>query len=303
MDIHELAATQHAAFSRDQARRSGLSDRRLDGMIDRGAVRRAAPGVFVVSGAPSSWAQRLQVATLSLPGSLASHRAAVRLHGVDGIDHAPIEVLVERGQQRRRRPRGVVLHETKDLRGPDLDERDGIPCSSLVRTLVDLPAVVHEFRVGVALDHAMRTDPTVLDRVAARHAEVARRGRNGTVALRGLLLERIGGGLVDSGFERKALRLIGASSLPRPVTQHHVVDGDFQCWLDIAWPEHLVAVECDSLAHHQGERAFRWERVRRRRLNALGWTVLEFTYREVTQQGPMVLSELGRYLPPCFCPP
>jgi hypothetical protein len=303
VDLYELAARQHAAFSRGQARELGLTDRRLDGLRDRGMVRRAAPGVFVLTGAPPSWAQRLQVATLSLPGSLASHRAAVWLHGLAGVDRAPIEVLIERGQQRRRQPRGVVLHETKDLRGPDLDERDGIPCTSLVRTLVDLPAVVHEFRAGVALDDAMRRDPAVLGRVADRHAEVARRGRNGTVALRGLVAERGGGDLVDSGFERKALRLVHASSLPRPVTQLHVVDGDFQCWLDIAWPDHLVAMECDSLAHHQGERAFRWERVRRRHLSALGWTVLEFTYREVTQQGPMVLAELGRHLPSCFCPP
>ncbi len=301
MDLYELAERQHAAFTRTQARQVGITDRRLDGLLDRGSIRRAGPGVFVVNGVPSSWTQRLQVAALGLPGSLASHRAATRLHRLDGVDHAPIELLVARGRHRRRRPDGVVLHETKDLRGPDVDERDGIPCTSLVRTLVDLPAVVHEFRAGVALDHAMRLDPAVRDRVAARHVEVARRGRNGTVALRTLLAERGAGELVDSGFERRALRLIEDSPLPRPVTQHHVIDGDFECWLDLAWPEHLVAMECDSLAHHQGERAFRWERVRRRRLNRLGWTVLEFTYREVTRQGSMVLTELARHLPPPFC--
>jgi hypothetical protein len=130
-----------------------------------------------------------------------------------------------------------------------------------------------------------------------RHLEVARRGRTGTVALRALLAERSDANLVDSGFERRTLRLIAGSALPSPVTQLHVVDRDFQCWLDIAWPAFKVAVECDSLAHHQGERAFRWERIRRRRLIALGWTILEFTYREVTQQGPMVLAEIARHLP------
>lgn len=297
MDLYALAERQHAAFTREQARAIGWTDRRLGGLVARGAAQRVAPGVFTLAGLPPSWTQRLHVAVLSCPGSLASHRATARLRGLDGFASAPIEIVVERGGHRRGASRDLVLHETKDLRGTDVDECDGIPCTSLVRTLVDLPAVCHPFRAGVALDHAIRQDPAVLERVLQRHLEVARRGRTGTVALRALLAERTDANLVDSGFERRALRLIAGSMLPRPVTQHHVVQGDFQCWLDIAWPQHMVAMECDSLAHHQGERAFRWERVRRRRLNALGWTVLEFTYREVTQQGPMVLAELGRYLP------
>ncbi|HMJ77840.1 MAG TPA: type IV toxin-antitoxin system AbiEi family antitoxin domain-containing protein [Iamia sp.] len=297
MDLYELAERQHAVFTREQARAIGWTDRRLAGFLARGAADRAAPGVFTLAGVPPSWPQRLHVAVLSCPGSLASHRAAARLRGTDGFEQAPLEVVVERGRHRRTAERGVVLHESKDLRGVDFDECEGIPCTSLVRTLVDLPAACHEFKAGVALDQAIRRDPRVLERVMQRHIEVARRGRNGTVALRALLAERSDANLVDSGFERRALRLIAASDLPSPVTQHHVVEGDFQCWLDIAWPQHLVAMECDSLANHQGERAFRWERIRRRHLKALGWTVLEFTYREVTQQGPMVLSELARYLP------
>jgi hypothetical protein len=296
MHIFDLAARQHAAFTREQARAVGVTDQQLRRLMGREEVRRVAPGVFVIAGAPPSWAQRLHVAVLSLPGSMASHRAAARLRGWDGFDRAPVEVVVERGRARRSAPREVILHESKDLRGVDFDIVDGVPCTADVRTLVDLPAVVHEFRAGVALDQAMRRDPTVLDRVVQRHLEVARRGRNGTVALRGLLAERSDAALVDSGFERRALRLIAGSALPPPITQLHVVDGEFQCWLDIAWPAHMVAMECDSLAHHQGERAFRWERVRRRHLNALGWTVLEFTYREVTRQGPMVVAELARRL-------
>ena len=294
MDLFDLAARQHAAISLAQARDLGLTDARVRGLVRRGVLERAAPGVYLVRGAPPTWRQRLAVATLSIPGSLASHRAAARLRGLDGFERAPVEVLVERGAKRRRQPRSTVLHETLDLEASDIADVDGIACTSLVRTLVDLPAVTHELRAGVALDQAMRVDPSILLRVGERHREVARKGRDGTVALRALLAERGVGELVDSGFERRALRLIDAGGLPRPVTQHHVVDGDFECRLDIAWPDHLVAMECDSLRHHMGERAFRWERRRRRGLAALGWTVLEFTYREVTQDGSMVLRELDR---------
>ncbi|HEX7133444.1 MAG TPA: type IV toxin-antitoxin system AbiEi family antitoxin domain-containing protein [Iamia sp.] len=297
MDLYDLAAHQHAAISRDQLRELGHSDRHVDHLVASHRIERAAPGVFVLRGAPPTWRQRLVVATLSIPGSMASHRAAARLRGLDGFERAPVELLVERGGKRRRQPRHAILHETLDLKAPDIGEVDGIACTSLVRTLVDLPAVAHEFRSGAALDQAIRSDPDVLERVAERHREVARKGRDGTVVLRALLAERGAGEIVDSGFERRALRLIHGSTLPTPVTQLRVVDGEFECRLDIAWPDHLVAMECDSLRHHMGERAFRWERRRRRHLAALGWTTLEFTYREVTQQGPMVLRDLARHLP------
>ncbi len=296
MDLYELAARQHAAFTLDPARRLGLTDDEVRGLVDRGVAERAAPAVYRLRGVPPSWRQRLSIATLSIPGSMASHRAAARLHGLDGFDRAPVEVLVERGAKRRRQPREAILHETLDLKAPDIDEVDGVACTTLVRTLVDLPAVTHEFRAGVALDQAMRVDPSILHRVGERHREVARKGRNGTVALRTLLAERGVGELVDSGFERRMLRLITNAGLPAPVTQLHVVDGDFECVLDLAWPEHMLAVECDSLRHHMGERAFRWERRRRRHLAALGWTVLEFSYREVTQEGFTVLRDIAHHL-------
>jgi predicted transcriptional regulator of viral defense system len=296
MDLFQLAASQHGVFTIHQARASALSERELNRLRLRGVIERLLPEVYRVRAAPVTYHQRLSAATLSIPGALASHRAAARLWQLDAFADAPVEVVTERWQRRHRQDPKIVVHETKDLVAGDMDERFGIPCTSLVRTLVDLPAVAHEFRAGVALDQAHRWDPTNLARVAARHGEVARRGRNGTVALRALLTERGLGDVVDSGFERRALRLIEASDLLRPVTQHQVRDVDFVCYLDLAWPDRLLGMECDSVEHHLSVRAFHWERERRRRLARLGWTILEFTYRDVTQHGPMVIRELRHRL-------
>jgi hypothetical protein len=281
MDLFALAARQHGVFTTEQLRSAGLSRRQLQRLIDGGLVEPSLPEVFRVRAAPSTYRLRLSAAVLSMPGALASHRAAARLWDLDGFANAPVEVVVERWHRRRRKTEGVVVHETKDLCGGDIDERYGIACTSLVRTLVDLPAVTHEMRAGDALDAACRHDRPLLDRVAGRHAEVARRGRNGTVRLRALLTERGKGDLVvDSGFERRALRLIQASDLPAPVTQHQIRDTDFVCYLDLAWPDRLLGMECDSVEHHLSVRAFHWERERRRRLLRLGWRILEFTYRD-----------------------
>lgn len=296
MDLFERAARQHGVFTLDQARAAGITRAALRHLLARQVVERIRPGVYRVRAAPKTWLQDLSAATIWHPGSLASHRAAASLWGLRGFEAAPLELVTERWARRQGQP-DLLLHESKDLVAADIDERSGIACTSLIRTLVDLPAVVHEFKAGVALDQATRADPTILGRVHERHLEVARRGRNGTVALRSLLAERgEGDQLVDSGFERKALRLLENAGLPRPVTQHPIRDGDFRCYLDIAWPPAFLALECDSLEHHLGERAFRWERVRRRTLIRLGWTVLECTYREVTAEGHRVVAEVRHHL-------
>lgn len=295
MELIALAEAQHGAFSREQARGIGMTDRRLDRLVANGVVELVLPAVFRFRGTRPNWHHRLMAAVLSTPDALASHRAAARLWGLRGFEQSPVEIVVERWARRGRRPDGIIIHETKDLVAGDIDERDGIACCALVRTLVDLPAVVPSPKAGDALDHAARYDPTLLKRVAARHREVARRGRNGTVKLRSLLAER-NESVVDSGFERHALTLIRSSGLPKPVTQHKVTGLGFTYYLDLAWPGQMVAMECDSIEHHYSISAFQWDRERRRRLNRLGWRVLEFTYADVTKRGPMVLQELGFHL-------
>lgn len=296
VDLLDFAARHHGLFTAADAAVHGVDRSKLHRWSTSGRVERIAPAVYRVVGAPHSWRQELLATVWSGPQILASHRAAGALRGLDGVRPGRIEAVTPRWT-RRARPTATV-HESLDLRGVDVDEVDGIPCTSLVRTLVDLPAVVHEFRAGQALDHAARQDRRVLALVRARHLEVARRGRDGTVALRALLAERGQGDCIPgSGFERRALRLIQGSDLPRPVCQHQVREGDFTCYIDIAWPEHMVAMECDSLAHHFGGRAHQWDRERRRRLTRLGWAVIEFTYEDVTRRPHVVLRDLADLLP------
>lgn len=253
-------------------------------------MSRPSPGVLVVAGSPPTWRQRVAVAATS-GGALASHRTAAALRELDGFPPRQVEVLTLHGRRRKRS--GWIVHESRTLRGVDVDEVDGIPCTTVARTLVDLPATSHPFLVGQALDHACRQQPGTLDEVVARHVELARRGRPGVRVLDRLLGERLGTGqFADSGFERRAVALVRRAGLPEPVLQHAVRDRDFVAYLDLAWPAVRWAVECDSLAHHSGKRAHEWDRSRRRRLKRLGWDVVEVTYDQVTRRGAATGAEL-----------
>lgn len=290
-----LAAMHHGVLTWDQLLGAGIAATTVRRWERAGRLRRAAPAVYVVAGSPETWRQRTSIATLDA-AALASHRCAAALHGLDGHPGRSIEVIAERWRRSSRRT-FYKVHETKDLRGADVDERDGIACTSLVRTLIDLAAVEHPFRVAQAFDHAVRQDREVLALARARFLELARRGRNGTRAFRRLLEERTGGYIPPgSTFEAMTVRALETGGVPEPVRQHKVVDGDFVAYIDLSWPPVRFGLECDSLAHHFGEHGIEHDRVRRRHLKRLGWEIVEYTYREVASDPAGVAREVKQLL-------
>jgi hypothetical protein len=66
--------------------------------------------------------------------------------------------VTERGRRRKRS--AWKVHESRTLRAADLTVVDGLPSTSVVRTILDLPAVGHPYLVGRALDDACRRWPT-----------------------------------------------------------------------------------------------------------------------------------------------
>src|SRR3954447_2103839 len=226
-DVAALAARHHGLVTRAQLRQLGVLDATTARWVQLGRLERLAPEVYRIAGCPETWAQRVMLATLD-SGGWASHRTSAALRGLDGHPRREIEVVVERWKRSGPRPSCYIVHESKDLRGVDLDAVDGIPCTSMVRTLIDLPAVEHPLRAEQAPDHPCRSNPGILVPTRQRFVEVARRGRNGTRAMRRLLNERPGEHIpVGSTFEAKALRIIRRLDIPEPVRQHKITDGDF----------------------------------------------------------------------------
>src|SRR5262245_52865630 len=193
MSVHNIAhvaAHQHGLITFGQLAGCRVADSTISDWLRHGRLQRLSPSVYRLAGAPDTWFQRVMRATLDTDG-WASHRTAAALHALDGHDGRVVEVVVERWK-RSSMHEGYIVRETKDLRGVDLATLHGIPCTSLVRTLIDLPAVEHSFRVEQALDHACRANADLLPVVNARFLQVARRGRNGTRVMRRLLGDRTG---------------------------------------------------------------------------------------------------------------
>lgn len=275
--VTELAASQHSVVSRSQAAAIGLSRARLATFIRQGWLIESSSGVLLIAGSGGSYGQRVMSAILAVEGTVASHRTAARLHRLDGFERmSVIDVSVDRSRRRQRTP-GVEPHHVFELAADDVTTVDGIPTTTVPRTLADLGAVVpHHRLVERAVTDARRRGwtvehlRTVLDRLA-------RPGPSGTGVLR-RVLDRIpfDGVVTESWFEDVVARCLQHPSIGEVVPQWRVLDdhGEVVARVDLAIPDVKVAVEAHSRRHHFGPRAERLDESRDVRLAACGWEVI-----------------------------
>jgi very-short-patch-repair endonuclease len=292
--LEPVAAQQHGLFTRAQARQLGLDD----GAITHGLAVRAwhsvHRSVFRVAGSPTTWRSSLMAACLG-GDALASHCSAAVLWGLDGFAEEAPEVSRRRGTNFR--APGVRSHESTDLPMAGRVVIDGIPTTGIARTLVDLGAVVPQWKVERAVDEAVRRRLLTIQDAWAVLIRHSRRGRRGCGKLRAVLNDRIPVGSTDSWFERLFLRALSDTSLPTPVTQHVVRDrAGYVVRVDVAWPEQKVAVELDGKAFHLNAEAFEHDAAVRNRLRLEGWVVLVVTWKMFTEQPFTVWSHIRRAL-------
>lgn len=293
-DLSAIARRNHAVITAASAASCGISHDRLRWATDHGALERVHPTVYRVAGAPRTWEQRVLLAVLAAgPGALASHRSAAALWGLDGSTRGVPEFVTPR--HLRSRAELGRAHESTDLHLAQPTERLAIPCTGLVRTLVDLGAVVPGERLQQAIDDAIRRRLCSWEDLLHALARHSRRGRRGVGPLRAILEECYGTVIPDSRFNRLVERLLVDSGLPQPEIEHRIVDasGVEVARVDLAYPPQRVALELDSRRYHLSVAAFETDRPRQNRLEVLGWTVLRYTWLHYIRSPMKLVSDVS----------
>ena len=76
------------------------------------------------------------------------------------------------------------------------------------------------------------------------------------------------------------LALIRAARLPTPATNVMVCDWE----VDLVWHARQLVIELDSYGFHSSRAAFERDRRRDQELQAQGWRVIRFTWRQITDE-------------------
>lgn len=293
MDLPALmavAASNHGLVNLNQSESVGVSRRHLERLEQRGLLRLVYNNVWSAGGSPDTWHQRALGATWCTgAGALLSHRSASAIWGLQECRGVEVLVAMNTGA----RPPGVRVHQTRFLTGVDVDQRHGIGVTSIERTLVDMASVIPLGQLARLLDASVAAGLTTFEQVVGRLVTMPTRGRKGMPILRMLLQERTGCNTVDgSPFESLMAGLIGRSDLPVPVRQHMVVGSESRYYLDFAFPEHKVAIECDGLLGHGSPSAQSYDLRRQNEIIERGWNLRRFSWSQVNTESAQVIESI-----------
>jgi very-short-patch-repair endonuclease len=185
---------------------------------------------------------------------------------------------------RRRRP-GIEIHRGA-LDPEDRTRMQGVPVTTVHRTLLDLAATIGVRRLEAAINQADKldlTNPESLRLALHRYS-----GRPGAATLRHIL-DRRTFVLTDSELERRFLPIARRAGLPLPRTGEWL--NGFR--VDFYWPDLGLVVETDGLRYHRTPAQQARDRLRDQTHTAAGFTPLRFTYAQVRYESPHVQSTLA----------
>lgn len=214
-------------------------------------------------------------------GAVLGAAAAAWWHGLLPTAPPVADVTVPTARKPGRRP-GVRCRR-RDLARRDLVGIRGVE-------LTDVPLTVLEAAVVLGADGPALLDRVLQQRRAAFGALVRAHhrgaGREGSPAVGRLLAAAADG--AASRAERVLVRLLRDAGIAGWVLGLHVGGAV----LDLAFPAARVAVEVDGWAWHSDVDRFVRDRRRQNGVTLAGWTVLRFTWHDLTSDPERVVREI-----------
>jgi len=263
--LAELAARQHGVVTAAQLRTLGLGYQAMNERVRSGALHRVHRGVYAVGhGRLSDKGTYMAAVQASGKDAALAGLSAAALWKAWRRKVPQIEVLAPK---RRRQHDGFVIHTTRHVHPSDITTHDGIPVTTMSRTLVDLTDALTAHQLANVIHEAAFRNR--FDLAATKQAIKRANGRRNLVRLIHALALNAGGSAgTRSELEDRFLELVDDE--PRVNTKIEGIE------VDVALPG--LVIEIDGPGHLR-PRTQREDRERERRLNAAGYDVIRVAPR------------------------
>jgi len=220
--------------------------------------------------------------------AVASHGSAAYLWGL--YRYAP-ETIDVTAPIRRRATREFRVHFSSILAPEDRLEREGVPVTSVARTLLDLAIRAKPERIDRLLERAEEIE--LLDLHAVEDVLDRAGGHRGRGRLRrALALYQPDPSFTRSGFEKTFRRRVVAAGLPSPSMNFNAEGYE----LDAYWPDLRFAVELDLYETHGTRAAFERDHLRQEELKLLGIEMIRVTRPRFQRETEAVIRNLATFL-------
>jgi predicted transcriptional regulator of viral defense system len=286
--IARLAANQQGRVARRQLIALGITHQTIVVRRRRGTLREVHRGVYAVGHAAPTREADWQAAVLATgPGCALSHLSAAELWRLIPYREGHVHVTVN---AKRRRQSGIVAHRA-GLHGDEVTAHNGIPVTTVPRTLLDLATYLGSTGLRRAIRQCEYLSLASLHEVGELLARYP--NRRGRARLRRALEGvQAAPGYTRSVLEEEFLSLVEEVGLPAPELNGVLVLAGKQIEVDCLWRTQRLAVELDGGQAHKTEFAFEEDRRRDRALIAAGFTPMRVTWTSLRSER----SSLGRDL-------
>lgn len=265
--LARIAVRQHGVVSRPQLLAAGIEKSAISRRVAAGRLHRVHRGVYAVGHPRLSHEGRLLAAALACGDrAVVSHRSAAALWGLLPPSPGPIDVTVP-GTAGRRQRTGIRLRRAPSLADRDTTRRSNVPVTTPVRTIRDLRRSYQA--------HAQRAHRRALDLRLVSPTEL-----------------EPDPDLTRSELERMFLRVCRRRRIPAPEVNSRV--GRYE--VDFLWRDARLIAETDGFRYHGHRGAFESDRARDAHLQALGYRVVRFTYRQVVDEPAEIADSLRALL-------
>jgi hypothetical protein len=244
------------------------------------------PGVYAVGHQAPSVEGDLSAAVLYAgEGSTLSHATALWWYGI--LDRKPFNIDVSTPERHRSR-KGVRVHARRDL---ERHWERGLPVTSVAQALLDFAASAPFRRVRYAVAQAEYHDLLDLEEIG----QILGRGKPGSAKLRRALERHLPQlARTRSELERVFLPLLEGGGIPVPEINVTVAG----VLVDAVWRDSRVVVELDGHRGHRTRAQIERDRRNDLRLRAAGYTVIRYTWEQVSAEPDAVLADLRLALSP-----
>jgi hypothetical protein len=295
-EIAALADRQHGVVSRRQLRVLGLSDPATSARVAAGRLHPIFAGTYAVGHRITGRTGRMLAAVLACgDDTTISHGSAAELLGLWDKRVAAVDVIAPR--RAGRKIPGIRWHNVLRPTPGEIELCDGIPCTTVSRTLVDMAGRTGFTSLSRLVEQAAiqrRLDVPDVDRVLARGR------RRGAPSLRAILdLWRSDDERkprLRSPLEARLLPALIAAGIPRPECNVKLQAEGRWIEVDLLWRDQRLAIEADGEETHGTRSAFQNDRRRDQRLLAAGYRVARVTWRQAEDEPAAVAARIKRML-------
>jgi very-short-patch-repair endonuclease len=284
--------SRHGVVATRDLLAAGLTRDQVTQLARIGFLHPRHQGVWAVGRPDISFEGACLAATLACgPGSATSHTTAGALWGFRPSNGA---IHVSGPRSLEGHP-GLIVHRPRSLPLDDLATRNGVPVTSVSRTLLDLSPMtpveligkwIHEAEVQRVFDECEAWQ------VLERHPH--HRGRRRFEWALALEVAP-----TRSGLEEAFLKIIRAAGMPRALVNSDQWSGLRMEEVDFCWPELGLIVETDGGRYHSSRWRQRRDAAKDERFRAQGWVVWRVPELAISLDAGGVrahLANLGRDL-------